>query len=357
MKRAVLAAALVCALLAARETRPARADAPDPSPLSVLYELHRASGPAYQETDGTWVVVPESRIEWEVAWHVTNRSDKALSGIRLRNHYSSELDVVPGTFNGTHGHVSFGPVGGPHSATAVEWLVGDLAPGATAVLTFHVATGRNPAGKQMYGDEGEYCLDSALTVWWGSGRQGREHDGSMSFSCVRVISRRPPWIRVEVSNTRKDWRLRRPGEYASMAFELGVASNGSVAVLFEGFDDLHRPSSGACAPGPTLPAWYARGSTLEQAEAAGWVQADEFNRRWVWLEASPTLRKGRTLTFWQRLAVSEGTPSCEYEDRATVVFILSRFGGMGVAADTTGSDALMPRPDDLVLPPAAQEGL
>lgn len=301
------------------------------SPLSVDYEIRLVGGSAVQNPDGSWAVETGQRIEWAVMWTVVNRSAATLNDVRLVDHYGAEVDVEARSISASRGSVATAPVGGPGSATEVFWSVGDLPPGGSAALSFRVATGKDPRGVQMYARPGTYCLDSALTGKW--------KGGSWSIPCVVVHARELPWMRVEADATRKDWRIRKPGDYVSLALQLRVASNRAVTVRFEGFGALapRGSSRGAPSGAAPIPVSYAAGSTLEEADAAGWWSARELNEVALALPESEALRRGLPWVLWQRLVVTPHHPPLEYEGTGRVVFILANLQDAVVGDGPEGS--------------------
>lgn len=314
-------AALICLVA------PGPSGRASPAPLAVDYDIQVVSGSALRNPGGTWIVQVRERIEWAVTWTVVNVSGSLLRNVRLVNHYSSEIDVDARSVNASRGTVSVQPVGGPRSATEVLWLVGDLPAGASATSSFRIATGTNPQGVQMYGKPGTYCLDSALTSKW--------KGGSSSFPCVGVHARELPWMRVEVDATRKDWRVRKPGDYASLGLRFVVASNGAVTVRFEDFGDL-APVAPASPGAAAVPVLYAAGDTLQQAGSAGWWSAQELSEHPVSFPRSEALRAGVAWVLWQRLVVSPHHAPLEYEGTGRVVFVLANLQD-AVVGDGPGS--------------------
>ncbi|MEW6046437.1 MAG: hypothetical protein AB1609_08140 [Bacillota bacterium] len=316
----VVAAVLLGGLL----LLPARGVSSGSAPVAVDYEIRLVSGNATQNADGSWTVQVGERIEWAVTWTVANISAGTVFNVRLGNNYSAEIDVAPSSVDASRGQVTVAPVGGPNSATAVAWSIGDMPAGSTAVLSFHIATGLNPAGKQQYTSPGDYCLDSALTVKWDNGSVSK---GGYSLNCVPVHVGDPPWMRIEITNTQKDWRIRKPGDYVSLGLQVIVASNSSVSIQFRDFADLMPLAGNAASP---LPVLYAAGDSLQQASQAGWWTADELNQQVISFRKSDALEQGVTWSLWQRLVVGPSQSSSEYEDQATLVFVLANAGQLVV---------------------------
>lgn len=57
----------------------------------------------------------------------------------------------------------------------------------------------------------------------------------VNFTNVAAVAQ---WMDWEVTNVRKDWRVLKPGTYASPALEIGVRSNDDVSIYFENFTNL-----------------------------------------------------------------------------------------------------------------------
>lgn len=133
-------------------------------------------------------------------------------------------------------------------------------------------------------------------------------------------------MRVEISNTRVDWRIRKPGRYSSRAFQFTVSSNGAVAVYFRDFADLLPVKSAPDHGAAPIPVYYAAGETLEQAALAGWWSAEELNSQVVSFAKSPALEQGVSWRLWERLDVGAEVQPSEYEDRGTLIFLLANAG-------------------------------
>lgn len=305
--RGVIGAVFLCLLLALPAGAAKR-------PLAVTYEIEAITEGVTRDADGFWLVPLGERVEWQVVWTVTNTALSTVRDVTLRNNYSAEIEVDPRSITGSRGHVEARRLGQGRGATQVLWSIGDLPSGSSASLTFRIHTGLNPAGKQHYNDPGEYCLDSALTIWW----QG----GSSSFPCLPVRVRENDWLRVEVPFTRKDWRVRQAGEYASLALQLRIASNSSVMVQFYGFLDLTMEGPDGSAPA-SLATWYATGETLAAASQRGWWTAAALNEQRFPFTASPALEEGVDWYLWERIQVTPGHPSGEYRTQGTVRLILA----------------------------------
>lgn len=303
----IMGAALLCLLLAL----PAGASS---GPLAVTYQIEAVTEGVTRDADGSWLVPLGEEVEWQVVWTVTNTSLVTVQNVALRNNYSAEIVVDTRTINGSVGDVAVTKLGGGRGATQVLWSIGNLPQGLSASLTFRIRTGQNPAGKQHYQEPGEYCLDSALTVWW--------KGGSTAYPCIPVRVRDKNWLRVEVPFTRKDWRVRKPGEYASLALQLRIASNSAVVMHFFGFSDLTMERPGAGGPA-TLATWYATGETFADASRAVWWPAAALNEQQFAFEKSAALEAGVDWYLWERILVTPANPAGEYRAQGTIRLILA----------------------------------
>lgn len=236
----MVGAAFLCLLL----TVPAGAAS---HPLVVTYEIEAVTDGVVRDADGFWLVPLGEEVEWQVVWTVTNTSLAAVRQVALRNNYGAELEIDPRSVMGSRGHVDVRRLGQGRGATQVLWSVGDLPSGASASLTFRLRTGRNPAGKQQYHEPGQYCLDSALTVWW--------KGGSFAHPCIPVRVPERHWLRVEVPFSRKDRRVRKPGD-GDRPHSLPLVQPGRRAAGSGG--ETGRPSGGGAATNPVLKVLFMR---------------------------------------------------------------------------------------------------
>ncbi|BAS28681.1 hypothetical protein [Limnochorda pilosa] len=296
------------------------------SPLSISYDIHALTDNATRQPDGSWLVPVGERVEWQVVWSVANTSSLPVESLGLRNHYSSEIEVDPRSISGSMGDADVFRTGGANSSTTVLWSIGDLPAASSATLTFRIATGTNPQGKQLYGDPGDYCLDSALTIKW--------RGGSTSFDCVAVHAQEFAWMRLELPATRKDWRVRKPGDYTSLALQVRISSNSSVIVQFQDFGDL--TSQGPVPEGSSsaIATWYAAGDTLGEASAAGWWPSGQLNDQAFTFASSETLRQGVDWFLWERLDVGPEHAPGEYQSEGVVRFVLANAAVLVVGGET-----------------------
>lgn len=125
------------------------------------------------------------------------------------------------------------------------------------------------------------------------------------------------WINWTLATTRKDWRVRKPGDYASNSIDFTIASNNAVLVSFDGFDDLQYLNPNA--PSDTthyIDTWYGVGSDINNVST--WVPAEDLNDMTITFPDSDGLHHGMQFKIWQRIKVVESNSSSEYENVGTV---------------------------------------
>ena len=127
------------------------------------------------------------------------------------------------------------------------------------------------------------------------------------------------WINWNLATTRKDWRIRKPGTFASDSIDFWIASNNAVSISFAGFGNLVYQNPHA--PGDTdheIEVYYGVGGDINEAEANGWVPAAQLNDWNLVLPDSEALHNGLAYKFWQKLYVSNSNSSSEYHNEGTV---------------------------------------
>ena len=137
------------------------------------------------------------------------------------------------------------------------------------------------------------------------------------------------WIDFEMTGTRWDWFVKKPGWYAANCTTAKVASNGDICIDYSGFADLEPQGSGKVP----IPIWYAFGPSMTEA-AAGWVRAEALNddddcliEEDYWYEGADGfignyLHEDLTWKLWNRIHVVDCNTACEYEDVALICLTL-----------------------------------
>lgn len=199
----------------------------------------------------------------------------------------------------------------------------------------------NPNGEALPpgASEEEVFLLDAVNGWQSLGPTGQTNvlarswnSGGASGNCNRASwtttftnhASIAQWLDWELASTRKDWRIRKPGQYASDSIHFSIASNNAVVISFDGFDDLQYLNPDA--PDDTtnyIPTYYSYGSGIADAEANGWIPAADLNDMVVTFENSNPLHYGLEYKLWSRLNVVNSNSSSEYENTGTIMLALT----------------------------------
>ena len=123
---------------------------------------------------------------------------------------------------------------------------------------------------------------------------------------------------VNVTASRLDWRVQKPGTYAAIATEISATGKGGLSVQFSEFSDLTRIDG---VPG-SIPAFYAFGEEFPSDEA--WTSASELNDPTKWLEPITLNHEVQsTVRMWSKISVGDKNSSAEYENKGVITFIVS----------------------------------
>jgi hypothetical protein len=141
--------------------------------LCVENELDLAVGPAGTALD-TEGLPMHTDIQFKLIITVTNYADEPITGIVVKDHFGADLEI--------DGIVSYSQGQTPAITTSrakkspqqrIEWIAGDLAAGASAILIVKVSTDINPGnsstknpkpGKQEYTSPGRHILNSGASA-------------------------------------------------------------------------------------------------------------------------------------------------------------------------------------------------
>lgn len=137
------------------------------------------------------------------------------------------------------------------------------------------------------------------------------HDVRMHDIYIKRIGGRAD---ITVSATRLDWRVRKPGVYATVATQVSAIGAGTLLIQFSGFDDLVTLDA---APG-SIPVWYGFGPDMAAADTGGWVRASDLNNT----SRSIDLSNPTPVTMWSKISVGDEVSSAEYGDEGVITFIL-----------------------------------
>jgi hypothetical protein len=127
------------------------------------------------------------------------------------------------------------------------------------------------------------------------------------------------WIKFDVTGTRWDWRIMKPGIYAGDCIEFEICSNGDVGVDYDEFGDLL--SDDSCTP--EIMTWYAWGRSIPEIEDRdGWVRAPELNEIEDIIEETCEGGHCWTTKLWTKVKIDSCHSACEYHDEALVTLCL-----------------------------------
>ena len=209
---------------------------------------------------------------------------------------------------------------------------GLLAAMALALGSSGVAMAYNPNGEALPPGSTEQAVYQFVNNQWvpvtsdGAGVLARSWNSGPTFGfCNKAYwditftthASVAQWLNWTLATTRKDWRVRKPGDYASDSIDFTIQSNNAVVVSFHGFGDLQYLN-----PNPpqdtthTIATWYGVGNDI--ANVSNWVPAADLNNMTITFPDSDALHHGQQYKIWQRIKVVESNSSSEYENVGTV---------------------------------------
>lgn len=185
-----------------------------------------------------------------------------------------------------------------------------------------------PAGAQQV-----YVWQWNGTAWeltnyaksWNSepnGTGGMSNKEVHTFEIVNHISV-AQWIDFHLSGTRKDWRVLRPGTYASDSVTVTLSSNNDVIVEFYAEDPVYESDEAGVTR--TIAKWFSLGAGLPQS-VIGWLRAaetsaeDPFTYR---ILDSAALHNGYTMKVWEMIEVLPSNSSSDYEGKGYLTLRLT----------------------------------
>ncbi len=132
------------------------------------------------------------------------------------------------------------------------------------------------------------------------------------------------WVKFHVSGTRKDWRVLRPGTYASNSVTAQIQSNNDVVIEFWAEDPVYQSEGGVTR---TIPKWFGYSSDgIDQVEENGWLPASSTSEDEPFTFTIPDsahLHSGLTFKIWEKIEVVPSNSSSEYEGRGWVTIKLT----------------------------------
>ncbi|MGI6131701.1 MAG: hypothetical protein ACOYES_07500 [Bacillota bacterium] len=131
------------------------------------------------------------------------------------------------------------------------------------------------------------------------------------------------WISWNISATRWDWRVRKPGTYCTDCVTFVIHSNNSVRVDYEGFADLAYEGDVVEGTLGAIATFYTMSNT-GSPPVGGWVAAESLNTpHFDLIPNTGTLHHGETFKLWNKIVVDPCNSSCEYHDDAKITLSLT----------------------------------
>lgn len=290
--------------------------------------------------DGDVFSVPDGQgAEWRVEIEVTNPLDQSLPPGQRRpwNNWTATLVfgpnltvqeisrsvTIPGYSGIPQGALTITPDTSIPGITRVEiewhWQhhgQPKFEQGSHAYLALKVETGGLPSIP-----DGTVFCDQAQLSYNPEGGSPT----SLGLDPIYIRSAGGPFAHVSTTATRVDWRVRKPGIYATLATEITATGRGKLQVQFSNFRDLAR-TDGVSG---TVPAFYAFGQDIPDKASLQWIAASAMNNQSNWpipIELDSTAESA--LRLWSMINVGEDVSSAEYssdrgDDKGVITFIVS----------------------------------
>lgn len=157
------------------------------------------------------------------------------------------------------------------------------------------------------------------------------------------------WCRWKIDYNKWDWRILKPGEYATDCIELKIDSNGPVSILGSDFTNLIYQNWQGDGSAPEIPVEYAWSSTNEHVPTdkngfllTPWMTPAQINGADPWLglnECAACSEDGYGWVghLWNWINVKKCQPTCNYFSWAEITIALDN-QKMWVDRDGTWSD-------------------
>lgn len=180
-------------------------------------------------------------------------------------------------------------------------------------IKFDVEVSKNGQQTFWFVLEGNWEIDDIEI----GGKAGQNVEWGMTVagpSCDPIACQ----VNYEVTQGRADFRVLRPGTYASVLTQIYLSGTGAVKLGFSGFEDaqyLEDPSA------PAAKFEYSIGDTLADAGAYGWYSADDFNGSEYYVDRA-LVQAGEEITIWSRLTIETFNYSSDYQGAGKVSITL-----------------------------------
>lgn len=195
-----------------------------------------------------------------------------------------------------------------------------LPSGATEVGHWELVNGAwvgDPStGDGLIGSGNARCWKSGQAV---TGDCNIAQYGPVTFTHHASVAQ---WCRLNITNTRWDWRVRKPGTYAADCITVQLASNNAIQLAFAGFGDLMYKETGEGIK-QNIATWYALAGTLPAVDSSAWISASYFTERVVTIPDSQALHDGYDYKLYNKIFVDTCNSSCEYENKGTITITLT----------------------------------
>lgn len=174
---------------------------------------------------------------------------------------------------------------------------------------------------------GEWRNNAEFAISFNSGpvsSGGMSNKEIHSFDIINHVSV-AQWVEYHVSGTRKDWRILRPGIYASDSVTATIKSNNDIIIEFWATDPEYLSEGGVTR---TIPKYfsYSEGNDANEAEENGWIAASETspdNPYTFTIADSEGLHNGLSFKIWEKIEVVPSNSSSDYEGYGTVTIRLT----------------------------------
>jgi hypothetical protein len=143
---------------------------------------------------------------------------------------------------------------------------------------------------------------------------------------VHVSASVAQWVHWTLNKQGWEWYVMKPGRYAANCISFWIASNGDILIDYENFADLFSDNTHE----QYIPTFYSWGSSVFEAEAKGWVRAEDLNDDddklcEAALNTDPfDLHDGIDFKLWNKIEVVDCNTACEYLNEADIYICLEQ---------------------------------
>lgn len=158
----------------------------------------------------------------------------------------------------------------------------------------------------------------------GSSSSGMSNKEFHSFEIINHVSV-AQWVDYTISGTRKDWRVLRPGTYASDSVTATLRSNNDLIISFWAEDPSYLGDGGVTQ---TIAKWfgYSEGDQPSEVDQLGWVRAADTSLQEPFtftVADSADLHAGLAYKIWEKIEVLPSNSSSDYHGLGHLTIQLS----------------------------------